>query len=260
MNARLKTRAMSSVHRGFARAGELNVYYERVGTGRPLLLLHAGFSTIDASFGKLRPAFVKHWATIAVEQQGHGHTADIDRPMSYRQMVDDTAAVMRTLEISDADVFGWSDGGIVALGLAIEHPKLTRKVAIMGAGYNPGAETPEFRDQLRALKPDNEHLQPFHVAYKKVAPDPGHWPTLIDKARDMYFSFEGWQEADLRRLEAPLLVMLGDQDFVRLEHAVELFRMVPQGRLAVLPGSDHGVPVARAEWVAAMLQDFFNAK
>lgn len=258
--ATVKSEVTSSELRSdYHQVGALNMYYETQGSGRPLLLLHGGFTTINVSFGKMRPALAERWTTIAIEQQAHGHTADIDRSLTYEQMVEDTAALLDYLEIADADVFGWSDGGIVALGLAARHPALVRKVAIMGAGYNADAETLEFKTRMAALKADEVHLAAFREAYTKVAPAPGNWPVLIDKIKAMYFAFNGWSEDEMRSLKAPLLVMLGDADFTRPEHALELFRMVPNGRLAVLPGSDHSAPITRSEWVTAMFIDFFDA-
>lgn len=229
------------------------------GEGRPLLLLHAGFATIDTSFEKLRPALTKHRMTIAVEQQGHGHTADLSRPLAYEQMVKDTAGLLRHKKIANADVFGWSDGGIVALGLAARHPDLVRRVATIGAGYNTGAWKLEFKQRQAAMKPDNQNTLPFRDAYRNVAPKPEEWPLLIEKVKAMWAGFEGWPDAEMRSLKAPLMVMLGDDDFIRPEHALELFKMVPSGSLAILPGSDHSAPFIRAEWVAAMLIDFFDA-
>ena len=109
------------------------------------------------------------------------------------------------------------------------------------------------------MKPDNEHTLPFRDAYRKVAPEPEHWPVLVEKVKAMYAGFKGWTAAEMQALKAPLMVMLGDDDFTRPEHALELFRMVPSGRLAILPGSDHSAPIIRADWVAAMLTDFFDA-
>jgi pimeloyl-ACP methyl ester carboxylesterase len=234
------------------------MYYEIGGAGPPLLLLHAGFLTIESSFDKLRAPLRQHHNVIAIEQQGHGRTRDIDRPMSYRQMVDDTAQALRGLRIERTSVFGWSDGGVVALGLALEYPELVDKVAIIGAGYSPAAEPPEFRERMRTLSPDNERFSEFREQYEKVAPDPTGWSRLVEKVKAMYLSFPGWDEERLRKLAAPLLVMLGDRDFTTIEHAIALYRLVPEGRLAVLPGSDHGAPVAHPDWVATMLLDFLG--
>ena len=237
----------------------LQMHCETLGNGPPLLLLHAGMATIDTCFEDLRPMLAKRWTILAVEQQGHGHTADLPRPLTYEQMVDDTAALLQRKKISGADVFGWSDGGIVALGLAARHPQLVRKVAIIGAGYNTDAEVPEFKKRMAAMKPDNEHTLPFRDAYRHVAPHPEQWPVLIEKIKAMYANFRGWSATEMRALKAPLMVMLGDQNFLRPEHALELFRMAPNRRLAILPGSDHSAPVTRVDWVASMLLDFFDA-
>jgi pimeloyl-ACP methyl ester carboxylesterase len=236
------------------------MYYQVRGRGRPLLLLHAGFSTIETSFGALRDRLMRGRRTIALEQQGHGRTADISRPMAYAQMVEDTAQALESLEVAAADVVGWSDGGIVALGLAARHPTRVRRVAIMGAGYRPDAEPPEFRERMKNLDPANEHLAPFRTAYQAIAPDPAGWAGLVGKVSAMYLSFEGWPAEAMRRLAAPLLVMAGDRDFVRLEHAIELYRLVPNGQLAIVPGGDHGMPVTRGELVGKILEDFLNEK
>ena len=250
---------LPEVQSEYVQAGALQMYCETQGRGRPLLLLHAGLATIETSFEKSRTVLAKRWTTIAVEQQGHGHTAEVDRPLAYEQMVEDTAALLRQKKIASADVFGWSDGGIVSLGLAARHPDLVRKVATIGSGYNTDAWKPDVRRRQAALKPDNQHTLPFRDAYRNVAPKPEDWPLLVDKVKAMWAGFKGWSDAEMRLLKAPLMVKLGDDDFIRPEHALELFRMVPSGRLAILPGSDHSAPVTRSDWVTAMLVDFFDA-
>lgn len=250
---------LAKVQSEYVQAGTLQMYCETQGKGRPLLLLHGGMQTIQTSFEKSRLVLAKRWTTLAIEQQGHGHTADIDRPLAYEQMVEDTAALLRQKKIANADVFGWSDGGIVALGLAARHPDLVRKVATIGSGYNTDAWKPDFKQSQAAMKPDDEHTLPFRDAYRNVAPKPEDWPLLIEKIKAMWVSFQGWPDAEMRSLKAPLMVMLGDDDFIRPEHALELFRMVPSGRLAILPGSDHSAPVTHSDWVTAMLVDFFDA-
>lgn len=254
-----RTAGLPEMQSDYVNVGDLRMYCETLGEGPPLLLLHAGMATIGTSFPNLRPMLAKRWTTVSVEQQAHGHTADIARSLSYEQMVEDTAAMLRKKKISGADVFGWSDGGIVALGLAARYPELVHKVAIIGAGYNTDAEVPDFKQRMAALKPDNEHIEPFRNEYRRIAPHPEQWPALIEKVKFMYSAFKGWSEAEMRSFPAPLMVMMGDQDFLRPEHALELFRMAPNRRLAVLPGSDHSAPVLRADWVAAMLVDFFGA-
>src|ERR671935_3223680 len=122
-------------HGQYASVNGLTMYYEVHGAGRPLVLLHGALSAIGTSFGKVLPSLAKTRQVIAVEQQAHGHTADIDRPLTYEQMADDTAALLRHLEIGSADVYGYSLGGGVALQLAIRHPELVRKLVLVSASH-----------------------------------------------------------------------------------------------------------------------------
>jgi pimeloyl-ACP methyl ester carboxylesterase len=244
---------------GYVPVGALRIYFESQGEGQPLLLLHGGVNTIESSFASLRASLAPGRRIVAIEQQGHGRTGDVNRPLRYERMVEDSAAVLGALGLSGVDVFGWSDGGIVGLGLAARHPGLVRRIAICGAGYSPDAEGPEAREHFLTLNPDGSSMAPWREAYQRVAPRADGWPRLVERCKEMWRSFEGWPEAEVRAIVAPLLVMVGDRDSVRLEHAIELFRMVPQGQLAVLPGTDHGAPLTRGDWVAAMLAEFFDA-
>jgi pimeloyl-ACP methyl ester carboxylesterase len=241
----------------YAPVNGLEMYYEIHGTGRPLVLLHGGPTTIDTSFGQVLPSLAKTRRVIAVEQQGHGHTADIDRPLSFEQMADDTAALLRQLGIEQADLFGYSDGGNVALGLAIRHPELVRKLAIAGTNYHNDRLYPEFLASFAQATPDD--LGELREAYIRVASRPKDWPTLVAKVQRLGAEFKGWPPEAMRSIEAPTLVMIGDADIVRPEHAVELFRLLPHAQLAVLPGTDHIALVERADWLLSMLSAFLDA-
>jgi pimeloyl-ACP methyl ester carboxylesterase len=243
--------------RSYAPVNDLRMYYEIHGAGRPLLLLHGGPTTIDSSFGAILPSLAETRQVIAVEQQGHGHTADIDRPLSFEQMADDTAALLRHLGIEQVDVFGYSDGGNVGLGLAIRHPDLVRKLAIAGTNYNNDGLYPEFLAFFERASPDD--LGELREAYEAVAPRPGDWPTLVAKVKRLGAEFAGWRPEDIRAIEAPTLVIIGDSDIVRPEHAVELFRLLSHAQLAVLPGIDHVALVERADWLLSMIAAFLDA-
>lgn len=236
----------------------LDMYYEIHGTGRALVLLHGGLTTIDTSFGKVLPALAQSWQVIAVEQQAHGHTADVDRPLSFAQMADDTAALLRRIGVQQADLFGYSDGGNVALGIAIRHPDLVRKLAIAGTSYNSDGLYPEILDLLRHASAEDMPAV-LRDAYMRVAPRPEDWPTLVAKVARLGVEFPGWRPEDIRSIQAPALVMIGDADIVRPEHAVELFRLLPHAQLAVLPGTDHGMRLDRPEWLLSMLTAFLEA-
>lgn len=219
----------------FANVNGLKMYHEIHGTGRPLILLHGafGFATVYRGLAKDRQV-------IAVELQGHGHTGDIDRPLTYEQMADDTAALLRELKVEQADVFGYSMGGTVGLALAIRHPKLVRKLAINGshAGKPADAFAPETFKLFSSLRADFAP-PPLKDPYDKIAPDPTKWPMLVAKVKQMSLDFKGFSREDLTAIKAPVLITLGDRDGVRVEHAVEMFRQIPSAQLAVFPDADH---------------------
>jgi pimeloyl-ACP methyl ester carboxylesterase len=243
---------------GYAAVNGLEMYYEVHGEGDPpLVLLHGGFTTIGVTFGGLLPALAQERRVVAVEQQGHGRTPDADRPLAFARMADDTAAVLGHLGIEGADLFGYSDGGNVALGLAIRHPGLVRRMAVAGVNYDREGLYPEALEFLENVDPDG--LGRLRDAYVGVAPDPGNWPTLVRKVARLNLDFEGWRPDYLRSVDAPALVMVGDEDDVTPEHAVELFRLLPDSRLAVLPNTNHISLLGRTDWLLSMLGEFFDS-
>jgi pimeloyl-ACP methyl ester carboxylesterase len=254
---------------GYAPVNGLQMYYEIHGEGEPLLLLHGAFGTIEL-WGPILETLAANRQVYAVEFQGHGHTADIDRPLTCEQLADDTAAFMRHLGIAQADVFGYSLGGVVALGLAIANPDLVRTLVVIGANYNNDGLYPESLAAIQSLTPEMFAGSPPEVFYKEVAPDPEGFPALVAKVVALDESFGGWREADLEKIASPALIVNGDSD-IRPEHAVALFRLLgggvagdivglPRSRLAILPGTTHvGLVTERADWLVAMTEDFLNA-
>jgi pimeloyl-ACP methyl ester carboxylesterase len=242
----------------YASVNGLKMYYEIKGTGRPLVLLHGGLCTIEVCLGKIRQPFEKARRTIAIEQQGHGRTADIDRPLSTEQMAEDTAALLRQLKVRNADFFGYSLGGSVALGIALRHPELVRKVAIFGTPYSNEGMVPGLVDNIKALKADDVPKQ-FYDGYVKVAPDPKQWPALVARIANMVPNSKGFAPEEVRSIKAPTLIMIGDADIVRPEHAVEMFRLHRHAQLAVLPGASHFAPMERSDWIVSMTRAFLNA-
>ena len=247
--------ARSAREGSYATVNGLKMYYEVHGTGRPLVLLHGAFGWATAY-----PALAKGRQLIAVELQGHGHTADIDRFLTFEQMADDTAALLRHLQIKQADFFGYSMGGSVALAVAIRHPTLVGRVAINGSvfgkieeAYEPAAFQ-EFKRMSADFAPP-----PLKSHYDKVAPDPKQWPVLVAKVKKMGLEFKGFAREDLRSIKAPVLIAQGDHDLVRVEHAAEMFRLIPNAKLAVLPGGDHFTIWTSPEKLFAPITDFLNA-
>ncbi|MGQ0569177.1 MAG: alpha/beta fold hydrolase [Armatimonadota bacterium] len=248
----------SAAKGSYASVNGLKMYYEIQGTGRPLVVLHGGLCTIEACLGKVRPPLAKARKTIAIEQQGHGRTADADRPLTFEQMAEDTAAVLRQLKIERADFFGYSDGGNVALRIAMRHPALVRKLVVFGTNYNNDGLVPGLVEAFKVMKAEDIPKE-FREAYVKVAPDPKQWPTLVAKVMKQALEFKGWRPEEIKSIKAPTLIMIGDADIVRPEHAVEMFRLLPHAQLAVLPGTDHFAPVHRADWIVSMTKAFLDA-
>ncbi|MGH6896944.1 MAG: alpha/beta fold hydrolase [Geminicoccaceae bacterium] len=263
------TSASAENQSGYAAVNGLEMYYEIHGTGRPLVLLHGALMTIEG-FGELLPSLAETRQVVAVEQQAHGRTADIDRPLRYEQMADDTAALLRHLGIEQADFFGYSMGGGIALQIAIRHPDLVRRLVVAAANYDPDGYYPEVLEGIQKLKPEDFAGSPWLEAYTRVAPNPAAWPALLARIKDLDLWFEGWPRAGIASIEAPALVIVGDADVVRPEHAVEMFRLLgggvpgdlaglPRSRLAVLPGTTHVTLVDRADWLTSMVTEFLDA-
>ena len=250
--------AVGAVKSGYVLVNGLKMYYEIQGAGRPLVLIHGGVCTIDTCLGKVRPPLAKNWKTVAVELQGHGHTADVDRPLTFEQMAEDTAALLRQLKVENADFVGYSLGGGVALRIAMRYPNLVRKLVVIGTTTNNDGLTPGLLEAFKTMKPEDIPAE-FQEAYARTAPDPKQWPTLVAKVVKLLLEFKGLRPEDIRSIRAPVLVIIGDADIVRPEHAVQMFRLLPHAQLAVLPGTDHFLPMQRSDWAVPMIEAFLNA-
>ena len=264
-------RAPSSTHGRYATVNGLRMYYDIHGTGQPLVLLPGALSTIETSFATTLPVLAKTRRVIAIELQAQGRTADRDGPLSYEQMADDVDALLGQLGIAQADFFGYSLGGAVALQVAVRHPNRVRKFVFAGASsYSPDAFYPEIIEVQKTMKPENFAGSPFQLAYARVAPQPDHWPDVVAKTAELDRTWRGFPAEQLRAITAPALLVIGDADIVRPEHTVEMFRLLgggvpgdlhglPRSQLAVLPGTTHIALVDRADWLVTMIVAFLNA-
>jgi pimeloyl-ACP methyl ester carboxylesterase len=250
---------------GYAPIGPLKMYYEVHGTGRHVLLIHGGVSEIQTSFGSILPYLAKQRQVVAIEEQGHGHTADVDRPLTFEQMADDAAALLRHLRIENTDIVGYSDGGNVALALAMRHPAMVRKVVIASTNYNNDGLDPKVRQGMEqsAMKSESEVVKDippqFAKAYADGAPQPEKWPSLVSKVMKQGAAFKGWTPEQIRSITAPTLIVLADRDIVTPEHAVAMFRLHRIANLAIVPGRDHFSLVDRPDVLNPMLRDFLEA-
>jgi pimeloyl-ACP methyl ester carboxylesterase len=259
---------------GYAAIGDLSMYYEIHGAGAPLLLLHGAYMTVDM-LGALRDGLAARRQVIAPELQGHGRTNDVDRPMSYEQLADDCAALLGELGVEKADIVGYSMGGAAGLQLAIRHSARVRKLVVVSAGFRSDGQPQEALDMFPTITPELFKGTPMEEAYLRLAPDPGHFTEFVEKMTAMDTKEFAWPEHEIRGIAAPTLIVVGDSDGVRLEHAVEMFKLrgggvmgdlsgLPASQLAVLPGTSHFVPpgsgmLDRTDWLLAMIAPFLDA-
>ncbi|MDQ5817391.1 MAG: alpha/beta hydrolase [Actinomycetota bacterium] len=259
---------------GYAPVNGLEMYYEVHGTGQPLVVLHGAYMTIG-TMGEVVPGLAEARRVIAVELQGHGRTVDVDRPLTYEQMADDVAALIGHLGIEQADVFGYSMGGGVALQVAVRHPEVVRKLVVASASYTSDGMHPELLEMIPTIAPEAFAGSPIEEAYLRTAPNPDDFPNLVAKLKRLDMEPFAWPPEDIRKIAAPTLLIVGDSDAIRLEHAVELFRLLgggvmgdlaglPKSQLAVLPGTTHFVPpgsavLDRADWLVSMIGGFLDA-
>jgi pimeloyl-ACP methyl ester carboxylesterase len=249
----------------------MDIHFEEHGnrTGRPLLLVHGALSAIGTSFGAILPALAQDRRVIAVELQAHGHTPDIDRPLTVEHFAADVVALLDRLGIAEADVFGWSMGAAVALRLGTDHPARVGRLVLASVSFHDGGLHPGLLDGIQDLRPEHLHGSEFHQEYLRTAPDPAGFATLVEKMKVLDANLPSWTAAQIRALAAPTMLVVGDADIIRPEHAVEMFRLLgggvagdltglPACRLAVLPGTTHtGIP-QRAAWLAPMIDEFLG--
>lgn len=222
----------------YAQIGELQLYYEIHGDGYPLVLLHGGGSTIESSFGRILPELARTHRVIAVESQSHGHTRDIDRPVTFEHDADDVAALLGQLSISHADFMGFSNGGTTCLQIAIRHPQLVRKLVLIAATFRRDGMIPGFFEGFPQATLA-QMPQPLQEAYLKATPDRDGLQRMFERDVARMMGFTDIPDAAIRAIDAPALVINGDSEVILAEHALALARTLPQARLAILP-SGHG--------------------
>lgn len=257
---------------GAARLDGIDVYYEihggpLGGKAVPLVLLPGGALTIEVGFTpELIERFARRRPVIAIEQQGHGHTADRpDRPIALGQMVSDAAGVLAQLGVVQADFLGHSLGGMVATGVAIRYPDLARNVTTVGSpfaleGFRADLvelqRNPEIvpSPDLASILPTEADFAEWRASFERAAPDPKAFDTILARLNTMLTEWPGWTKDELASIRAHMLVAVGDHDYVRVEHAAEVVRIIPKARLAVLPGTSHAGIVRRDAWLGPMME------
>jgi len=240
---------------GRVQANGIDYYYEIHGSGEPLLLLHGGLGSTDMFDGNVLPALARTRQVIAVDLQGHGRTTLGDRPINLIDIANDLAVVLDRLGFKQVDVAGYSFGGGAGLRLAIQHPAVVRRLAVISAPYAQNGFFPEMLPQQAAVSAamaEQMKETPMYKSYVAVAPNPKDFPRLLDRMGEFMRRPYDWSE-DVKKLSIPVILVFGDADMVRPEHIVQFYQLVggglkdagwqrehmPRSRLAIIPDVTH---------------------
>jgi pimeloyl-ACP methyl ester carboxylesterase len=256
---------------GYAPVNGLKMYYEVHGSGEPVVLLHGAFMTITNNWTGWIGELSKTRKVIAVEMQGHGRTADIERDFSSENLADDVAALLDYLKIPSADLIGYSMGGGVAMQCAIRHPDKVRKVVVISSTFRRDGAVKEAMDAIPKLTAEAFKGSPIETEYKKLSPTPDEFPNFVKRLLATASKGHDISADQLKATTAPMFFIHGDADGVRLEHVAEMFRLKggeihgdmrprSESRLAILPNTTHVTLMERMPIIVPMVNDFFGAK
>ncbi len=234
---------------GYADVNGLKMYYEVYGQGKPIVLLHGSHLTIPLNWSHIIPLMAKDRKVIVTELQGHGRTRDIARELSYEGMADDVSGLLTHLNIDSADVLGWSMGGGVAFQFAVRHPKQLRRLIVVSAPYKHDGWWPDTEKSFSSFNADMFKGTPIQKQYDSLGNDPAHFEGWVKKVISIDLKPYDWSK-EVKAIQAPIFMAIGDADGVRYEHALELYRAkgggkqgdlegVAESRLAILPGTTH---------------------
>jgi pimeloyl-ACP methyl ester carboxylesterase len=254
---------------GYADVNGLRLYYEVYGSGKPLVLIHGSYMNIPLNWLHIIPMLAKDRKVIVAEMQGHGRTRDTERELSYEGMADDVSGLLKHLKIDSADILGYSMGGGVAYQFAIRHPKQLRRLVILSGTYTHDGWWPDVEAMYATITADMFKGSPIQKQYDSLGNDPAHFADFVKKVISIDLKPYDWTK-EVKNIQAPIFIALGDADGVRYEHALELFRAkgggkmgdmagLPKSRLAILPGTTHiGMMVNTNLWVP-MVTDFLDS-
>ena len=243
-------------------ANGLNMYYEEYGSGEPLVLVHGGLGT-SADWAPQIPLLSKHYQVFVPDSRGHGKTNNPSGELSYRLMADDLAAFIHGLGLNKPLVCGYSDGGQIALELGMRYPGLAKALVVGAAWFSYSEE--HLLKPARAFGFEGPRVVNFERAeevmgqglHKHHPQDPDYWKTLLIQISVVWLTPLGYTAQDFERIVAPALILVGDRDdFIPLEEAVSMYRLMPNAELAVAPNSNHDFPGRRPELFTNLVLDF----
>jgi len=256
---------------GYSPVNGLKMYYEIHGSGEPLVMLHGAFMAISGDWEEWVRELAKTRRVIAVEMQGHGRTADIDRPLTPQNLADDVAALLDDLKIAKADVLGYSLGAGTAMEVAIRHPNKVRRVVVISYPLRRDGWVPEVNDGLSKLTADVFKGSPMESEYKRLNPNPDKFASFIKHVVTSNSGPWDFGADKLKATTAPMFFIDGDADGVKLETLAEMYRLKGGGmsgdmqprsasRVAILPDTTHVTLMARMSILVPMINDFLDAK
>ncbi len=254
---------------GYADVNGLKMYYEVYGKGKPIVLLHGSFMNIPLNWSHIIPLLAKDRKVIVTEMQGHGRTKDISRDISFEGMADDVSGLLKHLKIDSADILGYSMGGGVAFQVAVRHPQQVRRLVILSGTYRHDGWWPDAEASFATITADMFKGTPIQKQYDSLGNDPAQFPEFVKKVMSIDLKPYDWSK-DVKNIQAPIFIAIGDADGVRYEHALELFRSkgggkmgdmhgLPKSRLAIIPGTTHIGMMQRTDWLIPMITDFLDS-
>ncbi|ASW76399.1 alpha/beta hydrolase [Chryseobacterium piperi] len=254
---------------GYVPVGNTKVYYEVYGEGRPIVLLHGAFMTIDMNWGQLIPELSKTRKVIAIELQGHGHTPFSERKLSHVTLAKDVEKVMDYLKVESADVAGYSFGGTVAYQFAIQSPKRLKNLVIISSTYKSSGWLPQVNGAFKNMKPDLFDKSPMHAAYDAVAPDKTKWTPFLEQMMASAAEPVDLGDSNISKITAPVLIIAGDNDGLDKIELMKTYKLLgggvsadlgpmPKSQLAIVPGQGHVSLIMQTATILSYLNNFLK--
>jgi pimeloyl-ACP methyl ester carboxylesterase len=254
---------------GYVPVNGIKVYYEVYGEGKPLVLLHGAFMTIEMNWGQLIPELSKTRKVIAIEMQGHGHTPYSDRKLDLATMASDVDGVMNYLKVDSADVAGYSMGGSVGYQLIIQNPKRVKKLVIISSAYKSTGWAPQIANAFKNMKPEMFANSPMKTAYDAVAPDKTKWTKFIDQMLGFLATTFDMGDSNIAKITSPVLIISGDNDGLDKVELAKTYQLLggggsadmgpmPKSHLAVVPSQGHVSLMMQTNTILGYLDGFLK--
>ena len=254
---------------GYVPVNGIKVYYEVYGEGRPIILLHGAFMTIELNWGKVIPELSKTRKVIAIELQGHGHTPYSDRKLDFATLASDVEGVMNYLKVDSADVAGYSMGGSVAYQFVIQSPKRVRKLVIISSTYKTSGWMPVVTNGLKSMKPEFFTNTPLKTAYDAAAPDKTKWTQFLEQMIAFAGTPFNMGDSNIAKITSPVLLISGDNDGLDKIELIKTYQLLggavcadfapmPKSQLAVVPSQSHVSLMMQTSTISGYLDGFLK--